>query len=112
MKIEFTKKENILSIKIEGEIDHHSAAELRNRIDEYITGSNVKYIVMDFSKVGFMDSSGIGMLMGRYKNIKRVGGDLCIISANSTVKRLLAMAGITGVIPIYKNQDEFIEVMK
>ena len=65
MKIDFVKKENVLSIKIDGEIDHHSAAEIRTKIDAYITGSNTKYIVLDFKKVGFMDSSGIGMVMGR-----------------------------------------------
>ena len=112
MKIHFSKKENILSIAMEGEIDHHSAAELRTRIDDYIKGSNTKYIVMNFSKVGFMDSSGIGMVMGRYKNIKRVGGELCIISVNNAVKRILDMSGIASVVPIYKNYEEFLGVMK
>jgi len=112
MKVDFIKKNTVLLIKINGEIDHHSAAEVREKIDLYITGSNTKYIVMDFSKVGFMDSSGIGMVMGRYKNIKRVGGELCIVSANSSVKRILDMSGITSVIPVYKNKEEFLEVIK
>ena len=112
MKINFVKNDNILFIKIDGEIDHHSSAELRTRIDEYIQGSNTKYIVMDFSKVGFMDSSGIGMVVGRYKNIKRVGGELCIISAGKSIKRILEMSGITSLIPIYNNQEEFLGVVK
>ncbi len=112
MKIDFVKKENVLSIKIDGEIDHHSAAEIRTKIDAYITGSNTKYIVLDFKKVGFMDSSGIGMVMGRYRNIKRVGGELCIVSVNNSIKRILDMAGVTGIIPVYKNQEEFLGVIK
>ena len=112
MKIDFSKKENILTIRIEGEIDHHSAGEIRDWIDDYIKKSNTKYIIMDFSKVGFMDSSGIGMVMGRYKNIRRLGGELCIVSANAAVKRILDMSGITSVIPVHKNQEEFLGVMK
>jgi len=112
MKINFSKKDDVLSILIDGEIDHHSAGEIRSGVDDYIKGSNTKYIIMDFSKVGFMDSSGIGMVMGRYKNIKLLGGELCIVSANNAVKRILDMSGITSVIPIYKNKDEFLGVMK
>ena len=112
MKIDFIKNNNVLSIKIDGEIDHHFAAEIREKADDYIIRSNVKYIVMDFTRVGFMDSSGIGMLMGRYKNIKRIGGELYIVGINKSVKRILDMAGITSLIPIYKDQTELLEVIK
>ena len=112
MNVNFIQKGNVLFVRIDGEIDHHSTEQLRTNIDGYITGSNTKYIVMDFSKVGFMDSSGIGMVMGRYRNIKRIGGELCIIAAGGIVKRILDMSGITGIIPIYKNQEEFLEVMR
>lgn len=112
MKVDLVKKGTVLKVQMHGEIDHHAAAEIRTKVDAYITGSNVKYLVMDFSQVDFMDSSGIGMVMGRYQNMKRLGGQLCIVGVQNSVKRILDMSGMTGVIPLYPDQKAFMEVMK
>lgn len=112
MKVDFVKKGIVLTAQMQGEIDHHAAAEIRTKVDAYITGSNVQTLVMDFSQVSFMDSSGIGMVMGRYQNMKRLGGKLCIVGLQQSVKRIVEMAGLTGVIPVYENQEAFLEEMK
>lgn len=112
MKVDFVKKGTVLTVQLQGEIDHHAAAEIRTKVDTYITGSNVQLLVMDFSQISFMDSSGIGMVMGRYQNMKRLGGKLCIVGLQQGVKRILEMSGLTGVIPVYETQDAFLEGMK
>lgn len=112
MKVDLVKKGTVLTAQMQGEIDHHAAAEIRTKVDAYITGSNVEYLVLDFSQVSFMDSSGIGMVMGRYQNMKRLGGELCIVGVQSSVKRILDMSGLTGIIPLYPNQEAFLEVVK
>ena len=112
MKVDFVKKGKVLVAQMQGEIDHHTAAELRTKVDAYITGSNVNCFVMDFSKITFMDSAGIGMVMGRYQNMKRLGGRLCIVGMEGNVKRILEMAGLMGVVPAYKNMEAFLEELK
>lgn len=112
MKVDFVKKGVMLTVQMQGEIDHHAAAEIRTKVDAYITGSNVKYLVMDFSQVSFMDSSGIGMVMGRYQNMKRLDGEVCIVGLTRSVKRILDMSGLTGIIPVYENQEAFLEVVQ
>lgn len=112
MKVDFVKKGVMLTVQLQGEVDHHAAAEIRTKVDAYIMGSNVKYLVMDFSQVSFMDSSGIGMVMGRYQNMKRLGGEICMIGVNPGVKRILDMSGLAGIIPVYENQEAFLEVVQ
>lgn len=106
MDIEFTKKNNVLIVSVNGEIDHHSSETIRNKIDSYITATSVKNVVFDFSKVTFMDSSGIGMLMGRYRNVKRIDGNVWLVSVSENVKRILEMSGVLGYIPILNDISE------
>lgn len=103
-----SRKGNNLIVMIDGEIDHHSSETIRNKVDSKITSAAIKNVVFDFSRVGFMDSSGIGMLMGRYKNVVRVGGKVWLVSVNNTVKRVLEMSGVLSVIPILSSIDEVI----
>lgn len=102
------RKGNNLIVMIEGEIDHHSAEMIRNKVDDRITSASVKNVIFDFSRVGFMDSSGIGMLMGRYKNVVRVGGKAWIMSVNETIKRILEMSGVFSVIPLIADVSDVI----
>ena len=112
MKVELQKKGNVLIACLQGEIDHHAAAEVKTKVDAYITGSNVERLVMDFSKVSFMDSAGIGMVMGRYQNMKRLGGSMCLVGANKTIRRIFEMSGLTSVIPAYETEEAFLEGLK
>ena len=69
MKVEYTKEDKLLLLKIEEEIDHHSSEKIRKRADYEIQIHIPKKVIFDFNNVTFMDSSGIGMLIGRYKLI-------------------------------------------
>lgn len=108
MKIKFLNKGNTLIASIIGEMDHHTADYIRDKIDGEIIKSSTKNIVFDFSKVGFMDSSGIGLVMGRYKNISKLNGRTAIIKANEQVRRIFEMSGVEKLVPIYDNIDEAI----
>jgi len=85
--------ENKFIAEIKGEIDNHSAAFIRKNIDDDYAKSKADDIILDFSNVTFMDSSGIGLIMGRYKNLKP-SGKLYIANANSEIKRILTISGI------------------
>ncbi len=68
MYLKFDKKADKLIVTMAGELDHHSAEEVRNVIDDRLDRENLNKLILDFSKVNFMDSSGIGVVIGRYKN--------------------------------------------
>lgn len=76
------------------ELDHHFADEIRMRIDAEIMKPPVTNILFDFNNLSFMDSSGIGMIMGRYKKIKALGGKAWIICNNPNATRILEMSGV------------------
>ncbi len=83
-----------LVAKLDGEIDQSNAAEIREKIDREISLHNMKNLVLDFDKVTFMDSSGIGMLIGRVKLIKARGGKILIIRTQPQVDKIIELAGL------------------
>jgi len=86
-----------LSIRMNAELDHHLAEEMRQVIDEVIDKRGVCHILFDFEKVDFMDSAGIGLIMGRYKKICKTG-DISIVGANEGVKRILLISGLHKIV--------------
>lgn len=102
----FEKRNNCLIIGLKGEIDHHSSKELRDRIDSELESANVRNIVFDFSEVGFMDSAGVGLLIGRYKTADRLGGKIGITGISSKMDRILDMSGIYKLMKRYATLDD------
>ena len=86
-----------LIISLNAELDHHLADEMREGIDEIIDERGVNRVIIDFSKVGFMDSAGIGLIMGRYKKI-RDNGDISVVGANESIKRILLISGLHKIV--------------
>lgn len=89
-------KNDILTIKLKGEIDHNSAAKLRTAIDSQINALRPKLLELDFSKVGFMDSSGIGLIMGRYRSMGLIGGKIKVINVPENIGRIISLSGISA----------------
>ena len=100
MNINFDREDKQLVVEITEEIDHHAAEKIRRKVDNEITRYMPRKTIFDFSRVSFMDSAGIGMLIGRYKMMKLIGGSLEIVNISETVKRILEMSGINKIIPI------------
>lgn len=84
-----------LTAAVTGEIDHHTARSIRERIDSEINSTGPKTLVLDMSGVSFMDSSGIGLIMGRYKLINELGGTIRITGASSGIARMIKLAGLS-----------------
>lgn len=97
--------DNNLIVKLKGELDHHTSEEIRKKIDKHFNGSNVSNIIMDLNELTFMDSSGIGLIMGRYRNAVDKKGKLIIVCENSTIKRILDMSGLLKIIELYPRLD-------
>lgn len=111
MDVKLSKRGTTLIIRIMEDMDHHSAQYLRQKIDNELIKSTVKNIIFDFSNVNFMDSSGIGVIVGRYKNIQKLNGKAAIINANQKIMQIFEMSGILKIIPAYNDLDLAISSM-
>jgi len=94
MQIDFKMTDEILIASPEGEMDHHTSSVVREEIDQTVEAFHSKHLIFNFEKVSFMDSSGIGVIMGRYNKITQLGGKLAITGCNAYIERILDMAGI------------------
>lgn len=103
MEEQFRIVEDYLCVKMPGEIDHHNAKQLSMKIDNFIYEQRVNHVVFDFSETVFMDSSGIGILAGRYKKIQYFGGKVYVINADKQINRILLLSGIQRYVEIMKN---------
>ena len=100
MKFTYKKMEKILVLDITEEIDHHVAERIRNRADYEIQKYMPKEFIINFEKVSFMDSAGIGMIIGRYKTMAMLGGKTYMINVNPSIKKVFEMSGVLKIIPI------------
>ncbi len=95
-EIQFERAGGTLTIHLKGEIDHHSAKALSRNIDAEIICSSPTRCVLDFSSVGFMDSSGIGLILGRHKLLNSGNITMSVSGVSSQVERILQIAGIAN----------------
>ena len=94
-----------VTVRICGEIDHHSAPVIRERIDACIDEKRPKSIALDLSGVSFMDSSGLGLVLGRYKKASRCGCTMTILDPSRGVDKIFSMAGLERIIKIERKRD-------
>ena len=100
--MKYEVQENCLTIFLPGELDHHNAEEIRKRSDYLIDQNHIRYVIFDFTDTTFMDSSGIGVIMGRYKRIYMMGGEVCAVHTSERMKKILTMSGVTRIMQIYE----------
>lgn len=100
--MKYEVQENCLTIFLPGELDHHNAEEIRKRSDYLIDQNHIRYVIFDFTDTTFMDSSGIGVIMGRYKRIYMLGGEVCAVHTSERMKKILTISGVTRIMQIYE----------
>lgn len=98
MDITTLVKDNKMIIYLSGEIDHHTSREIRDGVDRLIVTHRPSAFILDLSGVDFMDSSGLGLVLGRYRKIKELGGEMFIANASERTMRILKMAGVDKII--------------
>jgi stage II sporulation protein AA (anti-sigma F factor antagonist) len=105
MLLDFKLVNNTLIVSISGEMDHHTSEDIRDRIDNQIDGNPVKNVIFDFTNVNFMDSAGIGIIIGRYRKISTRGGSIAIVNEKPQIGRILEVSGILKITKICKTVD-------
>ena len=98
MEVVFKVSKDILIAHIKGDLDHHTAAPLRKGIDRSMKVYECRDLILDLSGVDFMDSSGIGIALGRYKKLAKTGGKICIAGSSPYIDKVLDMAGVFTII--------------
>ncbi len=106
MNAEIQSCGEIVIVYLSGEIDHHTAKEVRERIDASITLNKPRHLILDYENVSFMDSSGIGLVLGRYRIISSYKGTLEVRNVSPHTKKLFELAGIGSIAIIKEVKDE------
>ena len=91
---ETKSRDGLLCVYLYGEIDHHSAVALREELDRLLWRERPRRFVLNLSRIEFMDSSGLGLLMGRYRLLRELGAQMALTAPNPRVRKILRLAGM------------------
>lgn len=105
LQTEFDVREDVLIVRLAGELDHHETENLRNEWKNMLYKNEVKHVVLNLESVSFMDSSGLGVILGRYKEVLQLGGEMVICSISPAVKRLFEMSGMFKIVRLEEDED-------
>lgn len=106
MEDDFKVIDNYLMIRLPDEIDHHKSIDISTRADRFILSKKVGNVVFDFERTTFMDSSGIGIIIGRYRKISCFGGRVYAINADSRIRRILLLSGLQNIVEIMDEKQQ------
>jgi len=104
-------KKNILYVRLDGELDQHTVENLRVRVTELIEKYFIKYLVLNFQKLNFMDSSGIGFIIGRCNRLRQVKGKVILCELNENIRRIVYLSGLNKICMISESEEEVNEYL-
>lgn len=99
-------RDGVMTVILEGEIDHHSAVSVRSQIDAKIYELRPRHLVLDLSRINFMDSSGLGLVMGRYALAEKLGAEFSIINPTERALKIFELAGLGRIINVKKEEKK------
>ena len=103
--IDIEIKQDVLCIRLSGELDHHTADELREKATNAIERNEIRHIVLNLEDLSFMDSSGLGVIIGRYKQIKQVHGEMVVCAISPAIQRLFDMSGLFKILKLEPTEE-------
>ncbi|SDF25287.1 anti-sigma F factor antagonist [Sporolituus thermophilus] len=109
MVITTAVKQGFLIVRISGELDMHVADEFRRQVDNALDATGLKNILLSFENVTFIDSSGLGVILGRYKRISASGGKMLAACLQPQVAKIFELAGLLNIIRTYDSETEALE---
>ena len=105
MNQSYSVDDDCLIIRLQEELDHHFTEQIRDNIDDIIINKRIRYIIIDFKEQSFMDSSGIGFIMGRYKKIAPYHGRIFVVNLGRNLERIFRISGLYTITSV-KNSVE------
>ncbi|ASF39756.1 anti-sigma F factor antagonist [Halobacillus halophilus] len=111
LRVEFVTKENVLVVRFEGELDHHETSKLRESWRGQLQQNDVDHVVVNLEKLNFMDSSGLGVMLGRYKEVQASGNEMIICSISPEVRRLFDLSGMFKIMRLVDSESYALELL-
>jgi stage II sporulation protein AA (anti-sigma F factor antagonist) len=111
LRITTETKKDVLVVRLQGELDHHTAEDLRTKVDDILRNPEIRHILLSLADLSFMDSSGIGVILGRFKQISARSGEMVVCSINPTIYRIFEMSGLFKVIKFRENEAEALQIL-
>ena len=105
LNINLEVKQDVLCIRLSGELDHHSADELRSQAVQAIEKNKIRHIILNLEQLSFMDSSGLGVILGRYKQIKQLNGEMVVCAISPPIQRLFDLSGLFKIITLEPTEE-------
>src|SRR5699024_1352044 len=105
LNVTYKVKGNILIVRLSRELDHHEADILRNKWQTSFYENEVKHMVVNLEGITFMDSSGLGVILGRYKEVLQVGGKMIVCSVPNSIKRLFEISGLFKIVQLEESES-------
>jgi len=105
LTIDLEVKQDVLCIRLKGELDHHTAETLRSEVTNAIEKYDIQHLVLNLEHLTFMDSSGLGVILGRYKQVKQKNGEMVVCAISPAVKRLFEMSGLFKIIRLDESEQ-------
>ncbi len=93
------------------ELDHYAADKIKRKSEMIFDGEEIRYLIFDFEKTNFMDSSGIGLITGRFRKIHDKGGEVYVVNVNEAIDKLLTMSGIYRIVSKLNTKEDIINVL-
>lgn len=98
-------KGDSLILRLKGELDDVSVSDLRMRISRYIDDYKIKHLIINVEKLDFMDSSGIGFIIGRFHQLKRINGDVTICNVHQKIEKIINYSGLNKICTIRESEE-------
>ncbi|MEG6585660.1 anti-sigma F factor antagonist [Dendrosporobacter sp. 1207_IL3150] len=109
MNISTLLRQGVLIVRVEGELDMHVADEFRQRVDDALDSCGAKNLILNLEGVSFIDSSGLGVILGRYKRISNNGGKVSATNVQSQVAKIFELSGLFRIMKLYESENQALE---
>nr|WP_128894571.1 anti-sigma F factor antagonist [Longirhabdus pacifica] len=105
LKVDIETNRQAVIVRLKGELDHHTASMVKQKMEEALDRENSCHIILSLKDLKFMDSSGLGVIIGRYKQVKDKGGKMVVCDINPQIYRLFEMSGLFKILNIEQNES-------
>jgi stage II sporulation protein AA (anti-sigma F factor antagonist) len=111
LQVETEKIGATLVVRLIGELDHHTAETVRERVEHELDTTACRNLIVSLERLSFMDSSGLGVILGRYKRISQLGGKMALCAVNDSVRKLFELSGLLKILPLYESENRALTEM-
>ncbi len=109
MEIKIDERQSILVVRLSGELDHHQAGRMREELDRELARRLPGAVLFNLGGLTFMDSSGVGALLGRYRKISAKGRRMAVCEAPAAIARITEISGLARIIPFFEHEAEALQ---